>query len=74
MLEFLPGIAEDPKLWADPCKFNPDRFMSGQKDADITAVTGIKMIRFGAGRRICPDLRDGNHPRTFDHSKNGSGI
>ena len=53
---FLPSIAEDPKLWTDPCKFNPDRFTSGQEEADITGVTGVKMIPFGAGRRICPGL------------------
>ena len=53
---FLPGISEDPKLWSEPGKFNPDRFLSGQEDADITGASGIRMIPFGAGRRICPGL------------------
>lgn len=53
---FLPGIAEDPKLWSDPVKFDPDRFLSGRDDADITGVTGVKMLPFGVGRRICPGL------------------
>lgn len=53
---YFPAIAEDPKLWSDPEKFNPDRFFSGQEDADITGVTGVKMMPFGVGRRICPGL------------------
>ena len=53
---FLAPISDDPKLWSDPEKFNPDRFLSGNEDADITGVTGIKMMPFGVGRRICPGL------------------
>ncbi|XP_073306069.1 cytochrome P450 77A2-like [Primulina huaijiensis] len=53
---FLPGISEDPKLWSDPEKFDPDRFFSGREEADITGVTGVKMMPFGVGRRICPGL------------------
>ncbi|KAI3520365.1 hypothetical protein L1887_09750 [Cichorium endivia] len=53
---FLPSIAEDPKLWNNPEKFDPDRFLTGGEDADITGVTGVKMLPFGVGRRICPGL------------------
>ncbi|XP_015876549.3 cytochrome P450 77A3 [Ziziphus jujuba] len=53
---FLPGISEDPKLWSDPEKFDPERFVSGREDADITGVKGVKMMPFGVGRRICPGL------------------
>ncbi|XP_050282023.1 cytochrome P450 77A3-like [Quercus robur] len=53
---YLPGISEDPKLWSNPSKFDPDRFFSGKEDADITGVTGVKMMPFGVGRRICPGL------------------
>ncbi|KAL8162088.1 hypothetical protein V2J09_013577 [Rumex salicifolius] len=53
---FLPGISEDPGTWADPKKFDPDRFFTGREDADITGTSGVKMIPFGAGRRICPGL------------------
>ncbi|GKV34296.1 hypothetical protein SLEP1_g42674 [Rubroshorea leprosula] len=53
---YLPAISEDPKLWTNPEKFDPDRFASGQEDADMTGVKGVKMMPFGVGRRICPGL------------------
>ncbi|KAK6144644.1 hypothetical protein DH2020_021464 [Rehmannia glutinosa] len=53
---FLPGISEDPNIWSDPEKFDPDRFFAGREEADMTGVTGVKMIPFGIGRRICPGL------------------
>ncbi|XP_042484978.1 cytochrome P450 77A2-like [Macadamia integrifolia] len=53
---FLSSIAEDHQAWSDPKEFNPDRFLSGKETADITGVKGVKMIPFGAGRRICPGL------------------
>ncbi|KAL0003936.1 hypothetical protein SO802_011497 [Lithocarpus litseifolius] len=33
---YLPGIGEDSKLWSNPSKFEPELFVSGKKDADIT--------------------------------------
>ena len=53
---YLPGIGEDPRLWSNPEKFDPERFVSGREDADITGVTGVRMMPFGVGRRICPGL------------------
>ncbi|XP_044460848.1 cytochrome P450 77A3-like [Mangifera indica] len=53
---YLQAIGEDPKLWRNPEKFNPERFISGGEDADITGVKGVKMMPFGVGRRICPGL------------------
>ncbi|KAF9676582.1 hypothetical protein SADUNF_Sadunf08G0017200 [Salix dunnii] len=53
------GIGEDPKVWNHPEKFNPDRFISEGEVADITGVKGVKMMPFGAGRRICPGLELG---------------
>lgn len=43
------GIHHDPKVWEDPEKFNPDRFIGfeGVKE-------GCKFIPFGSGRRGCP--------------------
>ncbi|KAL5801879.1 hypothetical protein ACOSQ3_033511 [Xanthoceras sorbifolium] len=53
---YLPAVGEDPKLWSNPEKFDPDRFISGGEEADITGVTAVKMMPFGVGRRICPGL------------------
>ncbi|XP_023546857.1 cytochrome P450 77A3-like [Cucurbita pepo subsp. pepo] len=53
---FLPAIGKDPKLWKNPEKFEPERFSSGEEEADITGVTGVRMMPFGVGRRICPGL------------------
>nr|AYM55658.1 cytochrome p450 [Croton stellatopilosus] len=53
---FSNAIGEDPNIWFNPTKFDPDRFYSGKEEADITGVTGVKMTPFGVGRRICPGL------------------
>ncbi|XP_042034682.1 cytochrome P450 77A2-like [Salvia splendens] len=53
---FSAGIAEDPEVWVEPERFDPDRFYRGKEEADITGVTGVKMMPFGVGRRICPGL------------------
>ncbi|PSS03037.1 Cytochrome P450 89A2 like [Actinidia chinensis var. chinensis] len=42
----------DPKVWDDPMDFKPDRFRG--EEVDLTGSREIKMMPFGAGRRICP--------------------
>ncbi|PWA50651.1 cytochrome P450 [Artemisia annua] len=43
------AIHNDPTLWTDPKRFNPDRFegLEGARD-------GFKLMPFGSGRRNCP--------------------
>ncbi|KAI3744164.1 hypothetical protein L1987_57240 [Smallanthus sonchifolius] len=44
----------DPKVWDDPMEFKPERFLVDDGVFDISGSKGIKMMPFGAGRRICP--------------------
>ncbi|XP_047320871.1 flavonoid 3'-monooxygenase-like [Impatiens glandulifera] len=50
-------ILRDPKSWADPLEFKPERFLLGgeKPNADIRG-NDFKVIPFGAGRRICAGM------------------
>ncbi|KAL5143374.1 Cytochrome P450 89A9 [Glycine soja] len=54
-----PEIGRDPTAWDDPLAFKPERFMNngeqnGGTNFDIMGSKEIKMMPFGAGRRMCP--------------------
>nr|DAD24922.1 TPA_asm: hypothetical protein HUJ06_026386 [Nelumbo nucifera] len=53
-------MGRDPKVWEDPMEFKSERFLTrgdGMPQAfDLTGSREIKMMPFGAGRRICPGL------------------
>ncbi|XP_022234144.2 probable cytochrome P450 308a1 [Drosophila obscura] len=46
------AIHLDPNLYADPLKFQPERFMD-------TSPLGCRFLGFGAGPRMCPGMRLG---------------
>ncbi|KAJ1411943.1 Cytochrome P450 [Sesbania bispinosa] len=52
-------IGRDPTAWDDPMTFKPERFMNNSEENggsafDIMGSKEIKMMPFGAGRRMCP--------------------
>lgn len=52
-------MGRDSQVWDDPMEFRPDRFMNKDgkgTEYDLKGVRKIKMMPFGAGRRVCPAI------------------
>ncbi|GMJ04608.1 KLUH, cytochrome P450, family 78, subfamily A, polypeptide 5 [Hibiscus trionum] len=47
------AIAHNEKLWPDPEKFEPERFMEEEQDVSIMG-SDLRLAPFGSGRRVCP--------------------
>ncbi|KAJ9162702.1 hypothetical protein P3X46_022458 [Hevea brasiliensis] len=58
----ITDMGRDPNVWENPMEFKPERFLKNSDDDhehhqegfDVTGSREIKMVPFGAGRRICP--------------------
>jgi len=51
------AIARDPKEWANPLEFKPERFLPGGEKCDVDVKgNDFEVIPFGAGRRICAGM------------------
>lgn len=54
------AISRDPKEWASPLEFRPERFLPGGEKASVDIRgTDFEVIPFGAGRRICAGMNLG---------------
>lgn len=45
------SITHDPRVWDEPDRFVPDRFLAD--DVDVKG-SDLRLAPFGAGRRVCP--------------------
>ncbi|KAJ8748567.1 hypothetical protein K2173_003468 [Erythroxylum novogranatense] len=50
------AISRDSDFWADPLRFNPERFLTANACGTEFSVLGsdLRLAPFGSGRRICP--------------------
>ncbi|KAI5056284.1 hypothetical protein GOP47_0028102 [Adiantum capillus-veneris] len=50
------AIGHDPKIWEDPEKFMPERFLTEKGELIDFCGQHFELLPFGTGRRICPGL------------------
>ncbi|GKD60420.1 cytochrome P450 CYP82D47-like protein [Tanacetum coccineum] len=53
MLVNVLKIQHDPHIWTDPFEFQPERFLTSEKEIDVKGQH-FELIPFGSGRRMCP--------------------
>ncbi|KAK9109023.1 hypothetical protein Sjap_017083 [Stephania japonica] len=46
-------LQRDPRVWPDPDKFSPERFLTSHIDFDVRGQN-FEIMPFGSGRRSCP--------------------
>ena len=55
------AIGRDPKVWKDPFKFQPERFLKSNEADNSSGLIDVKgfhyqLLPFGTGRRGCPGI------------------
>ena len=55
LLVNLAKIHRDPRVWTNPCQFEPERFLTECMDFDVRGQN-FELIPFGSGRRVCPAI------------------
>ncbi|KAM0032763.1 putative cytochrome P450 [Helianthus debilis subsp. tardiflorus] len=53
LLVNLYKLHRDPNVWSDPYEFQPERFLTTQKDIDLKG-NHFELLPFSSGRRMCP--------------------
>lgn len=53
LLVNLSRLHRDPNNWSNPNEFQPERFLTSQKDLDVKG-NHFELIPFSSGRRMCP--------------------
>ncbi|KAF5185609.1 Cytochrome p450 [Thalictrum thalictroides] len=48
-------IQRDPRIWSNPCEFQPERFLTTHANVDVKGQH-FELIPFGSGRRSCPGI------------------
>lgn len=49
------AISRDPRVWRDPLEFMPERFVTGEGEAEFSVLgSDLRLAPFGSGRRTCP--------------------
>ncbi|PRQ26949.1 putative cytochrome P450 [Rosa chinensis] len=51
-------VQTDPRVWADPMEFKPERFLTTHKGTDVKGQHFV-LMPFGSGRRACPGITFG---------------
>ncbi|XP_051136977.1 cytochrome P450 CYP82D47-like [Andrographis paniculata] len=49
-------LHRDPRIWSDPLKFEPERFLTDHKEIDFKGGVNFELVPFGGGRRVCPGI------------------
>lgn len=48
-------LHRDPRIWSEPEKFSPERFLTTQAELDVSGQH-FEFTPFGSGRRSCPGI------------------